>query len=334
MKNKKVFFSKSYKNILEIKSDFYINNKKNIKKIKKLNLFYKKQKIRKVCKTCGLKIKNFYFKSHNIKYGLCKKCGHFNGQHEDSIIYNNFIYNSDKGKNYSANYSKNFDLRVKNIYLPKVKFLQSVIKQKLKIFDLGCGGGHFLKALEISGINGRGYDTSENLIFQAKKKLKKNTVKHLELKESINELLLSDCNTLSLIGVLEHLTNPRDIFVKFKESKLKYFYLSLPLLSLSTLLEKTFQNVFPRQLSGGHTHLYTKESINYLAKKYNLKVIGEWWFGTDIADLYRSMIISNKKNNPVFNNLLDKYLYTSLDGMQNSLDKEKICSEVHIILKK
>ena len=26
---------------------------------------------------------------------------------------------------------------------------------------------------------------------------------------------------------------------------------------------------------GGHTHLYTENFLNYLAKKYNL--VGEWW---------------------------------------------------------
>ena len=35
----------------------------------------------------------------------------------------------------------------------------------------------------------------------------------------------------------------------------------------------SFSNIFPRQLSGGHTHLYTKESLYYLAKKNNYSTI-------------------------------------------------------------
>ena len=69
--------------------------------------------------------------------------------------------------------------------------------------------------------------------------------------------------------------------------------------SAFTFLENSFPSVFPRQLSGGHTHLYTEKSLNYLAKKYNFKIIGEYWFGTDFPDLMRSLMntgsIMNKK---------------------------------------
>ena len=37
--------------------------------------------------------------------------------------------------------------------------------------------------------------------------------------------------------------------------------------SASGKSRNSFKNIFPRQLSAGHTHLYTKESLNYLAKK-------------------------------------------------------------------
>ena len=30
-----------------------------------------------------------------------------------------------------------------------------------------------------------------------------------------------------------------------------------------------------------------------MIKKYNFKILGEWWFGTDISDLYRSLILNS-----------------------------------------
>ena len=75
-----------------------------------------------------------------------------NSLNEDTVTFSNYLYNSNKGKNYSKNYLKVYDLRVKNIYVPKVQFLIKVMnKQNVKkysVTDVGSGAGHFLKALE------------------------------------------------------------------------------------------------------------------------------------------------------------------------------------------
>ena len=44
-----------------------------------------------------------------------------------------------------------------------------------------------------------------------------------------------------------------------------------------------------------HNNLYSEKSLNFITKKYKLKIIGEWWFGTDIMDLMRT-VITNSKN--------------------------------------
>ena len=66
-----------------------------------------------------------------------------------------------------------------------------------------------------------------------------------------------------------------------------WLYISVPLFSLTSLMQSSFNRIYPRQLGGPHTHLYTKESLEYIAKKNNFKIIGEWWFGTDFLDFYR-----------------------------------------------
>ena len=75
-----------------------------------------------------------------------------------------------------------------------------------------------------------------------------------------------------------------------------YLFISVPTFSFSVFLENANQDIFPRQLSGGHTHLYTEESLNYLAKKNKLKIIAEWWFGSDMADLLRTIYVKSKMN--------------------------------------
>ena len=121
----------------------------------------------------------------------------------------------------------------------------------------------------------------------------------------------------------------------FLKSKAKYLYISVPLFSLSVFLENSFKKVFPRHLASTHTHLYTKKSLNYFSKKNNLTVIGEWWFGTDMPDLYRSLInTSSYLNKELYLKELNNKFFLILNELQNILDTNQICSEVHMVFKK
>ena len=328
-------FSKSYKNISKIKRDFTDNNLDNLKDAIKINNFYKKQPLRKRCKNCGSKKIRAFIKSFKIPYKICLNCSHLNGAFEDTHNFAKKMYQqADFGqKIYKRIYLNDYYQRVKNIYFPKVEFLTKVIKKRIKLIDFGSGAGHFVKALELKGISAVGYDTSEHNCKLANKKLNKNKVYLIDFNE-IYEIINnnSDANTLSMIGVLEHLTEPHKIMDLFKKSKIKYLYISVPLFSLSTFIENSFPNVFPRQLSGDHTHLYTEKSLNYLEKKYNLKIIGEYWFGADIPDLIRSLMnTGNILNKKIYLEELNNKLSKFVDELQSVLDKNKICSEVHMV---
>ena len=331
--SKIIKFSKSYKNILKIKKDFYINNKTYLDNSLRINKIYKKQPLRKSCKNCGSKKIKPFIKSFKIPYNLCSLCGHLNGAYQDTNNFANQLYNENDGKNYSKNYLNDYDQRVKEIYIPKVEFLKKVIKKKIKVIDLGCGAGHFVKALEKKNIKAVGYDTSKQLCDLGNKKLKKNKILPIELNE-IYQLSEKEknANTLSLIHVLEHVVEPEKILKSFKMSKIKYLYLAVPLFSLTTFIENSFPNIYPRQLSGGHTHLYSEKSLKYLAKKYNLKIIGEYWFGTDVPDLMRSLInAGNILNKKIYLQQLNNTFSKFIDDLQSVLDKNKVCSEVQMV---
>ncbi len=331
-----VKYSKKYNNIFKIKKDFFKNNDSHLKDRLKINKFYKKQKKRKFCKNCKAKITKPFIKNFLIGYGICRKCGHLNGEYEDTKRFTEWLYSSGEGKNYAKAYLNDFNSRVKNIYLPKVEFLKTIIKKKINLLDIGSGGGHFLKGLEIKNINAVGLEPNKMLTVLGNKKLKKNKLINIDLNESYNFVReQKDFEMVSLIAVLEHLERP-DLFMKaFNKSRSKYLYLALPLFSLGIFIENNFTNVFPRQLSGGHTHLYTEKSIKYFSKKNNLKIIGEWWFGQDIPDLYRSLLMSkNVMDKKVYQKELNENLYKVINELQNVLDRNKICSQVHVVFKK
>lgn len=327
-------FSKNIEDIFDIKKNLIKENNINLKKTLKINNEFKKLKKRKKCIICGYKLESEDFISHKVSYVICKKCSHLNGKHVMHKKFNEKIYSSNKGKNYSYLYTKLFLKRLQKIYNPKLKFIKNSIREKIKVLDFGCGAGHFVKACENNGIIATGIDPNKELIKTGNKYLKKNKIKSLNIKKSIEEIKSTNSNLISLIFVLEHLENPNEIFAAFKKSQAKYLFVAVPLFSFSVFIENVFPKVYPRQLGGAHTNLYTNESLNFIAKKYRLKIISEWWFGSDFSDLYRSMLTSSNYKTNIYKKKLDKFLLKNINKFQKILDESKLSSEVHLIFKK
>jgi hypothetical protein len=91
-----------------------------------------------------------------------------------------------------------------------------------------------------------------------------------------------------------------------------------------------------KQFSGGHTHLYTEESLLHLCRELEFEIVSEWWFGTSIVDLFRFMSVNLESKN--CSKTLSKHwkdVFTSIiDALQLELDKKNLSSEVHLLLKK
>ena len=334
--NKIIKFSKQYdNNMFKIKRDFYLDNNKNLQKKIEMNKSYRKQKLRTKCQNCQKRIKSSDFNSFGIEYIICKSCLHLNGKYQNSLKFGYDLYKGHKSKIYSLNYMKDYKERVKNIYRPKIKFLKKVIKKKFDITDIGSGGGHLLKACELEKISAIGFETSDHLVKVAKKFIKYNHIYNIPF-EDINKVIEKNNSVcLSLIGVLEHLTDPNLAIRSFCHSRSQYLYISVPLFSFSSFLEHANPKIFPRQLGGDHTHLYTKESLYYLFKRNKLKIIGEWWFGTDFADLNRTILNNFSKNSSkFFQDCFKKFFSNYINEFQYVLDRNKICSEVHMVVSK
>ena len=315
----------------------YNDNRKLLKSILKVNNYLKKQGLRKFCKNCQGKLDQKIFTQFNVGYTLCKKCNHLNAIYSDNKKFTKWLYSANKGKNYDEDKDYYlFNQRVKNIHLPKVDFLRQVVKSKKRVLDIGAGSGQFLKALEIRKIEGVGYEPSKSFVKYGNKNLKKNKLVNLNMEQTFDTILNDkSSNVLSMICVLAHLEEPNELIEVYKKSNIKYLFFSVPIFSLSAFIENAFSQVSPRHLGAAHTNLYTKESLYYLAKKFNLKVAGEWWYGADFPDLYRSLINTCKANNfKKYKTLLDKNFFSVINELQNVLDKNKTCSEVHMVFEK
>ena len=335
-------YSKSFKDVINIKKSFFTQNEEKLSSLKNINELYKQQPRRHNCKNCLDSIGDVDLVSFGVEYSLCDNCGHLNGIYEDTEHFAEKIY-IDSEFEYYQNYTENpddFHDRVNNIFIPKIDFLNDIMTEigegDFEICDIGCGAGHSVYAANMRGIKTEGYEVSKKMCEFGNKQIKKRLINNVNMGDVYDIVLATSADVVSLYGVLEHLCYPHKFLHNFIKSRATYLYINIPLFSVGTFIENVFPNVMPRQLSGAHTHLWTEESLEYLFDKHDLEPIGTWWFGTDFLDLYRSFLVELRKNN-TSPKMIEKYnvFYNNLiDTFQATVDKNHTCSEVHIVLKK
>ena len=336
-------YSKSSAFYLNTKKDFFTANNELLKKSLSQNQLYISQPSRDLCKICHTPLpEKTDIHQHNVDYVFCEECSHLNGRFDDTKSFIEKLYISEDGNEYSKNYiDENFLQRTTDIYIPKVDFLiSSLPPKKYEILDVGCGSGYFVCASLLRNLAATGLDVSKTMVdfgnTQINHQLNKSPLKHESEEGFFESIVNSNADVISTIGVIEHLREPHKFFAAFQKSKAKYLYYSVPMFSFSVALENVFKNVFPRQLSGGHTHLFTESSIKKMNELIGVKSIAEWRFGTDAMDLYRHLL-TNLQANQSSQKMID-FLYDGfgkkIDDIQSIFDKNHFCSEIHLIAAK
>ena len=340
-------YGKSSNDLISHKNVFFKNNNQLLSDGTDLNKIYAQQPKRLNCKNCDHEIHKVSFTKLGVDYLICENCTHLNGANEDTDEFCSHVYTENKGVNYSNLYNSKsaneYVKRVKDIYEPKANFINNYLvnsnldPMELKFADFGAGSGYLVSALKALKFNNViGYEVSEHQVLYGNQMMKDNLLHQISLQSTAQKISLVDADIVSMIGVLEHLQNPREILSAISANKnIKFFYISVPLFSISVFFEMIFPTVMNRQLSGAHTHLYTEKSLEYMAKEFKFENVATWWFGTDMVDLYRSVhVLLDKKNDTKSMTHLWSEMFSSIiDPLQLSLDKKHLSSEVHMIFR-
>lgn len=340
-------FGKDSSALLLQKRSFFEENEKHITKQREISKLYTTQPKRKSCKICTYNLESVDFVKDEIPYKFCCKCGHLNGSFEDTESFCQLVYGEDEGARYGENYSSvghDYHYRVSSIYQPKVEFLTTSLLteqediSKLSFFDLGCGAGYFVSALLNSGISKVvGSEVSISQVRLGNTIIGKNVLSTHTVETTLDVVRNLKESVVSMIGVLEHLNDPVEILEAIKKNdNIEYIYLSIPMFSLSVFIEMISDEIFHRHLHGGHTHLFTQDSIDYLAKKINFNIVSKWSFGADVIDLYRfiGVILDFKKVSNLTKDKFRSMVAPLIDSMQIEIDKQGYSSELHLLLKR
>lgn len=341
-------YGKSSDALFEIKQDFFKDNDRLLARAQELAEIYKRQPRRRRCKNCDAVLRGNVFIKQGVEYILCDVDGHLNGAFEDSDEYARAVYVEEGGRQYAEVYREvdqdSYQRRVDTIYVPKVEFLISSLEHcgedplRVSYGDLGAGSGFLIAAFERNGIESvRGYEVSDVQAEVANEMLGREAVSVCGLDDVIELVRSMDVNVLTMIGTLEHLQRPRDILRSIRTNEaIRYLYLQLPLFSVSVLLEAAAQDVWPRQLSGGHTHLYTESSIEHFCREFGFERVAEWWFGTDVMDLFRQVFVRLETSTETssLTTIWESSFRPTIDALQLEFDKRRLSSQIHLLLEK
>ena len=334
-------YSKPFGNLNSMKQSFFNNNDGMLEMADGMADILLAQPKRTVCKICGSKLPEVFLRSHRIGYIVCEKCGHLNSECEDNDVFASKVYvEDDYSKNYSAADKEAYEKRLNAIYIPKAEYLKECLEKEkisdIDILDIGAGCGYFVKAARTLSMKALGIEVSPSEVEYGNKMAGEEILTHIGLTDSIDYIKNTKCNVISAIGVLEHLTHLEENLDAIKNNEnIKYVYASVPMFSFSCAFETAFQEGYNRHMGGTHTHLFTNESIEEMAKAIGFSVAYEWRFGTDINDLYRFLRVSMEKNGneQMAAYFADKFV-PLMDKLQNVLDESDFSSELHFILKR
>lgn len=335
-------FGKSVHDILGSKQSFFLQNRQKLEKAERDAAVYGAQPPRLNCKICSHRLPNEpAFIKLGIGYSYCEACGHLNGIHEDTGAFCEYLYVREDGTEYAQNYvtatPESMLERVEKIYRPKADFALThipVAPKDIEIVDFGCGAGYLLEAFRTRGVARlRGHEPSQALQDQADMMLGPGVVRQSQL-ESIIDVVAAERGTLAcMVGFIEHVQDPVGLLDALKAAGgFEYLLITFPLASPSVAIEAVFPQIFPRHLSGGHTHLFTRDSIGRLEERIGLERKAEWWFGTDVFDLFRSVAVSLESMGAA--TLVEEWTRSMLpvvDEMQLALDRHKDSSQVHML---
>jgi hypothetical protein len=329
--------------LLSIKQDFFTKNDEMLAEQLRLGQVYTAQDFRTDCKCCGQPIEGVDFVKQGIGYILCPTCSHLNGAHDDSAAFCAAVYTDDSGKQYATHYEASdkvaYDDRVRDIYVPKAEFLLGALEKdgqnplELAYADFGAGSGYFISALMNQGAkHAAGFEVSQAQVDLARAVNSNVEMTRHDLDETAPLASSTRADVVSLIGVLEHLQRPREFLQAVSQNTaVTYLFLSVPLFSPCVFLEMVFPKIMQRQLTGGHTHLFTEASLDWMRDEFGFEKTAEWWFGTDMVDLFRMVQVSMEKSTDT-KGMTENWVGAFgpvIDALQLELDKRHLSSEVH-----
>jgi Methyltransferase domain len=338
-------YGKSAEGILGVRQNFFAENDACLATAARHADLYLAQPRRANCKLCAAPLPSVPdFLKLGIPYASCASCTQLNGLREDTEAFCRAIYlDADYGVYYGSADSERYRYRVGAVYRPKIDFLVEALSEdgrrarEMSYADFGAGSGYLVAAMLDAGLTScGGYEVSPDQVAYANRNIGEDRVRLIPIESAADAVRTLNAEVVSMIGVLEHLRELRAVLKALRENPVpQYLYLCVPLFGFCVFLEMAFPHVYPRHLVSDHTHLFTPQSLAWMEKEFGLERCAEWWFGSDMLDLYRQTSVTLARNEATSGmvDAWDRMMRPLIDPMQLAIDRQHLASEVHLLLR-
>ena len=286
------------------------------------------------CFICGGSKYEFITNIYGYNYVKCLDCStiYINNpptQKEIENIYASRFYDNMTNQLY-ANPSI-YQYRVENIAEPKVDFVESIVQQRGKWFDIGCGTGEILYAAKESGWAVAGVETNDKAVAFVRDKYRIEVEKSL-ITQSNASKYLCDSMVVSLFGVLEHLFEPTKLISLISNASPcgSYLVIEVPHFpSISCFSQIVFPRSVNRIMSPPlHLMIFTLESLEWLLNSNGYRITNVWYFGQDFYELISTLSLEVPQLN---GSKLQIKLLDLIDQFQRVIDESHYSDEILVV---
>ena len=341
-------YGKSCDNYLKYASGYFEieRNEVAVAHTDRVRELYLRQPLRTHCKMCESKLSGQKFALLGVNFVMCRTCGHVTGAHDDTESFCKEIYQEESSEHLARHYAsedkKDFQQRIDDLYKDKAAFLFNAIREQgddpktLSYADIGAGSGYFVGGMLACGAERvSGYEVSRAQIDLGNSMLGGDFLAYHALDNLVDVARQTTADVVTMIFVLEHVRQHREVLDALRaNTNIKFLFIGVPVFGFSNFVEAAFPDSFARH-NGGHTHFYTEHSIDWMCRNFGFQNIGEWWFGADAVDLVRSLSIHYKQRDDCKGAaaIWEDLAIPLIDPLQLAVDRKKLASEVHLVLK-
>ncbi|MCK5541092.1 MAG: methyltransferase domain-containing protein [Desulfobacterales bacterium] len=275
------------------------------------------------CPVCNSKLTDaiHYLTICNVDYLECSNCSHIFSDRFPKAEVAEEYYKENIGKNTYYINPDEIELRVNEIYLPKIEWIIKVYEEKFNrrpktILDIGAGSGHFLYACKKGGLEVYGVEFNKNYINWCKDNF------DIDLCNSIETVNIEKPDIICSFNVIEHAVNPEDFIDDYKKLMGKE---SLAIIETPKVnsFGTGIQEAFPSDPRGmlvpyEHNHLFTDVSLATLLFKCGLSINSIWYFGQDMSELIMRICHENNSESSEMMQKLFPKLQQHLDSFRAS----------------